>query len=203
MKYRDWKSVPLPARMQGMSTDKRGYPVPYIVIRDIHGVPNFAINDDNKVEHALKHDLCAICGDKIPKHDKWLVGGPMSAFHSHGAYIDTPTHGECLHYAMKVCPYLAVKNYMSGIDLSKIDGDKFPNALLFQNPTQDETRVPFFVAVRILDYEISRPMPGKRFIHPRRDYQEIEYWWGGEKIDEHVAAELMREHFNNPKKGVK
>ena len=111
MDYRKWKEIPLPPKMQQMEKDKRGYPVPYIVVRDIHGVPNFAVNDDRRVEHALEHDLCAICGGKMGKDDRWLVGGPLSAFHQHGAYLDTPTHGECLHYALKVCPYLALKKY--------------------------------------------------------------------------------------------
>ena len=38
---------------------------------------------------------------------QWLVGGPASAFHPRGAYVDTPTHYACLRYALQMCPHLA------------------------------------------------------------------------------------------------
>jgi hypothetical protein len=202
MDYSKWKEIPLPPKMRNLERDKRGYPVPYVVVRDIKGTPRFQINDENRVNNALENDLCAVCGNKMGE-DRWLVGGPLSAFHPHGAYIDTPTHKECLHYALKVCPYLAISKYQARIDLLNVREGDFPDTLMFQNPTQDDERVPFFVAVKIRSFKVTRPRLGERYLHPDRDYLDLEYWNDGKMITELEAAELYEQHIQNPKKGIK
>lgn len=195
--YKDWRSVPLPPLMQSMELDKRGYPIPFIIVRDKHGTSYFQINDESKVNQAIDHDLCAICGNKMGA-DKWLVGGPMSAFHPNGAYIDTPTHQQCLHYALKVCPYLAVPNYLKRLDMKNVDPSKFDDALFFQDPTQDDNRVPFFVAIHIKGFTVSRPEPGRRYLHPFREYLAVEFWNEGIQIDKVTVEQLTRNHIIHP-----
>ena len=203
MNYKNWKTIPLPPRLQSLEKDSRGYVIPFVILRDPNnGRPYFQVNDENKINQAIREDRCAICGDKMG-HDKWLVGGPMSAFHPHGAYIDTPTHQDCLHYAMKVCPYLAVPNYKKRIDLSNVDMGDFPEHMFFQDPTQDDIRVPFFVAIHVRSFTVSRPRLGERYLHPDKNFLAVEYWNEGEQIDELTAAKLFKEHQENPKSGVK
>jgi hypothetical protein len=103
-----WREIPIPVYMQDLERYRRGFTIPFIVLRDNTGKAHFQINDSLKVNQAINERLCAICGKPLGS-DMWLAGGPLSAFHPHGAYVDTPTHQECGNYAMRVCPYLAVK----------------------------------------------------------------------------------------------
>jgi hypothetical protein len=198
-----WKDVPVPARMQALEKDKRGFPVPYVVLRDKHGVPQFQINDELRVRQALAQDLCAICGEKM-NDDKWLVGGPQSAFHPQGAYIDTPTHHACLEYALKVCPYLAFSSYKKRMDFERALKLEMPDhAIATMDPTQDESRVPFFVAVKVSGYRILTPSPTRRYLKPHRPYLQVQFWNDGEQITDQEANLLILQNQLNPKKGVR
>lgn len=183
MKQRN--TIPLPTKMQDLPVDVRGFPIPYIIWRDQAGKPHFKINDDYRVEVAISNDLCAICGKKM-NNDKWLIGGPDSAFHPNGAYIDTPNHHECGQYALQVCPYLAFIGYHS-----KLNFDKLPEGI-FVDPTVDPNRVPFFVFIKISDFTVIRPTPVQRYLKPVKPYLGIEYWNNGEKITEQFAQELYK-----------
>lgn len=198
---KNWKMVPIPERMKELSLDPRGFPVPFIIFRN-NGKYYFQINDESRVSQAIDQDLCAICGQKM-NGDTWLVGGPQSAFHPYGCYIDTCTHKECLTYALQVCPYLAAPNYKKRIDLKNVDPEDFPDRIFFQDPTQDDIRVPFFVAVHIRSFTVSRPEPGKRYIHPDKNYLAVEFWNDGVEINREEAVRLMHEHHKNPKSGIK
>lgn len=202
--YRNWKTIPIPPRLQKLERDPRGYIIPFIVLRNPNnGEAFFQVNDDYKVEYAIAKDCCAVCGQKMDG-DKWLVGGPLSAFHAQGCYIDTPTHQECLHYALKVCPYLAVPNYKKNLDLMDVIKRKdLPDHMVYSDPTLDDIRVPFFVAVHVRSFTVSRKGPGQRFLHPDKNYLAVEYWNEGVQIDENEALKLFREHEQNPKSGVK
>src|SRR5215472_13925800 len=96
----------VPSRMAHLPLDPRGYPIPANVYRDAQGRPHFTINDDRKRLEQLRRDACPIC-DQSLYIGRWFVGGPLSAFHPNGAYIDLPMHHECATYALQVCPYLA------------------------------------------------------------------------------------------------
>ena len=50
---RNWKQVEIPGLMKHLELDKRGYPIPYNVMRDKNGVPSFAINKDEIVEKCI------------------------------------------------------------------------------------------------------------------------------------------------------
>src|SRR4051812_10254945 len=111
----NWKDTPIPAEMQELTKDNRGYTIPFIVLRDDHNKPHFQINDTKKIMDCLLGRRCAICGKEL-KDDIWLTSGPLSAFHPNGAYIDTPVHHACGQYAMQVCPYLAAPAYNKRLD---------------------------------------------------------------------------------------
>ena len=57
----DFRSIPIPKRMKALQRDARGYPVPFIVLRDSDGVPVFAANNTIRQRRALYEKRCAIC----------------------------------------------------------------------------------------------------------------------------------------------
>lgn len=185
----------MPENMKDLQVDKRGFPAPYIVLRDNQGVPKFTINDDRKVEECIKDNLCSICG-KTMGEDMWMIGGPLSAFHPQGAYVDIPTHKDCGEYALQVCPYLAVSVYngkstMSDIDAGKFTVDDGTQQMIFVNPTQYQDRVPFFVFNKITGYDVQR-RGIQRYIKPHKPYVEVEFWNDGEQITKDQAIELSK-----------
>lgn len=188
---KSWKHVPIPELMQHLELNKRGYPVPYIVLRDKEGIPHFAINDDSVVEKCIAEDLCSICGTKLSS-DKWVLGGPMSTFHPQGAFIDIPVHHQCGHYALQVCPYLAFSIYNAKSDVTRINTEKFDNQVAFVNPTQTSERVPFFVFSHISGYRVARPRYGERYIYPNKPYITLEFWNDGVILTEEQVQTLLQ-----------
>lgn len=186
---RTFKEVPIPAQMSHLEIDKRGYPVPWIVLRDKNNVPYFAVNNDLLTIECFDHNLCSICGKKLDK-DMWLVGGPMSAFHPRGGFLDPPMHYDCGSYALKVCPYLAYTAYKAKPDKLKLDPKDFDIDVLI-NQTQTDERVPFFVFLLITGYDVKWYPDMTRFVMPNKPYVKFEYWNAGEKITEHEAHSLM------------
>ena len=185
-------TLSIPPTMAHLSQDRRGLPIPFVVLVDGAGKPHFQINDSQKVEECLQKGLCAICGQPMPSHDQWLVGGPLSAFHPSGAYIDTPTHYRCLHYALQGCPYLAGKTTRR-LDVERVSrGLSGIQALV--DPTISPDAVPFFVAVRISGFTIRRPGPTSRYLHPIRPFQYVEYWRNGERITPEQMLPLWNEY---------
>ena len=159
--------------------DQRGYIIPWVVYRDRDGRAHFTINDDAKREHVLKHDLCPICGKKLFR-GRWFVGGPASAFHPRGAYIDPPMHYECAHYALEVCPYLAAPNYSKRLDDKLLPEGEAP---MLMDPTMDPTRPDVFVAVMATGQRIRRESIFQSYITPKRPYLRVEFWRHGRQVD--------------------
>jgi hypothetical protein len=125
--------------------DRRGYIIPWAVYRDSHGEPQFTINDHRKRAFVLKRDLCPICGTKLLR-GRWFVGGPQSAFHDQGCYIDPPMHRECAIYSLECCPYLASPRYSKRIDAIKLPHDDPARLLIIDPQSVDPVRPVYFVA---------------------------------------------------------
>ena len=169
--------------------DKRGLPIPYVVLIDNMGNPHFKINDTYKTMDCIYNDKCSICGTKL-KEDKWLIGGPQSAFHEKGCYIDTPVHYECGEFALKTCPYLAYSNYNGKLDMDKLK-KQISGKVLLNDPTLDSNRVPLFVFGKISGFS----MTGNEYLVRNKPFLEIEYWNNGIKLDENFALETISKHF--------
>lgn len=197
MSARSWKQVAIPERMAILPKDRRGYPVPVILAYDSTGTPKFQINDDRKVEWCLAQHTCAICGQAMHPFDRWMVGGPLSAFHEYGAYIDTPTHKLCLEYALQVCPYLVHNNYRNRIDLDGVAPAEYGMSY-FLDPTQDEERVPFFVAVLPESYQIIRREGNVRVLKPKKPYREFQFWSDGRRLTDYEARFIYWAHQADP-----
>lgn len=175
----NWKDIPLPDKMKNLET-YRGFPVPYVILKDNSGVYQFKINDEVKRQKCIDIGLCAICG-KLLGRDTWLIGGPLSAFHDHGAFVDTPGHYECYVYALQVCPYLAMRSYTPVlIDTDKVD---MPESTVFVDPTVIIDRPEVFALIHITGFRIQdngRLMSS--YLIPRRPYLAIELWDQGLRV---------------------
>jgi hypothetical protein len=171
----NWKEIPIPAKMEHLPKDKRGYPISFTTIRDAHGAPYFPINDEVQVRKAAVEHRCGICGKRL-EADIWLLGGPLPAFHPKGSYLDPAVHGECGTYALQVCPYLALPSYSKQIHNQGIKG-----------------KPPFMVFVKTGDYNIL-PVPSTlTYISPVKPFLEINYWLNGSTITRDLAEELFRQ----------
>lgn len=184
---RSWKEVELPGRMKDLEKDSRGYPVPYIILRDKNNKPHFQINDEKFVIKCLRQQLCPICGQKLDG-EYWLAGGALSGLHPNGVFIDSMSHYVCLEYSMKVCPYLAVSLYNKRLDTSTLDEENF-NGFALLDPTMMPERPKFFVLGKTSGYTVDSK---SRHISPIRPWLEIEYWNNGERISKQGAEELVR-----------
>ena len=186
-----WKEVPLPERMKDLPFDSRGFPIPYVIYWDKSGVPQFKINDEKKSQKCLLDRLCAICGQKLGD-DMWLTGGAQSAFHERGAYFDTPMHHECGVYALKVCPYLASRNYNTLMPEEKFKNVDADPGMLFIDPTMDPTRPEVFIFIKFSDFTVRRiPKSPKRYVVPKRPYEAVEFWDKGQRIEVRMPKELQ------------
>jgi len=170
------RNAPVPQRMRYLPRDRRGLPIPFIVFRDTDGDPHFTISDAERRALVLKHDRCGICNHRLSR-GRWFVGGPRSAFHERGAFLDPPMHHDCAEFALQVCPYLAAPSYSKLIDGKTLAADKAGAAIVL-DANVDNTRPDFFVAVMTLGQRI---WPGG-YIVPKRPFRRIEVWKDGERI---------------------
>jgi hypothetical protein len=186
----NWREVPVPARMAKLPRDRRGYPIPWVVLRDKEGRAHFTVNDELKRRLALKKELCPICGRKLLR-GRWFVGGGMSATHPQGAYLDPPMHDECAHYALLVCPYLAAPSYAKRIDDKTLKrAPPSDGVLITLDPTMLPSRPTVFVAVMAIGSRITgmHPDGSGPFVAPRRPYRKIEYWRHGQNVGAAVGG---------------
>lgn len=180
---RHFTEVAMPSNIALLPLDKRGYPVPYIVQRDIHGLPVFTMNDAEKHAECLKKKKCPICGLRLSK-ELWFVGGPLSAFHPHGCYYDSAMHHECMTYALKVCPYLALRNFNSTPLEKKLPHlqARVPGKLVM-DPTMEPGKPAggYFVAVMAYGQTIEQEGV-MRHQKPLRPYHKVEFWKDGTQV---------------------
>lgn len=181
----------MPERIARLDTDARGYKIPWNVLRAEDGTPFFTINDDRKAWIAINEQLCPICGERLGKW-KWFVGGPRSAFHEHGWYLDLPMHHECMTFALETCPYLALPKYLGRIDVTH--AEKLPKKLrILLDETITRDRPAIFVAAGSDQVEAQRGRPGVvPYLRPLRPALGYEYWRHGKQITEEEALPYLR-----------
>jgi hypothetical protein len=180
----------LPPRIARLPVDKRGYPIPWNVLRAEDGTPFFTVNDDRKAWRAVREGLCPICGEHLGRW-RWLAGGPRSAFDPGGCYLDLPMHRECAEFALATCPYLALPKYLGRIDVP--NPAKLPPEACF---LLDETVIPerpeVFVAVVSEKIELLDRGALIPYLKPLRPFVEWTYWRHGRQITEDEAMPFLR-----------
>ena len=185
--------IEVPDRMKHLERDHRGYPIPYIVFRDDEGKPHFTINDHAKVNRCKHDEICAICGQELLR-GRWFLGGPMSAFHPNGAYIDPPLHHECMRFAVQTCPYLINVKYTKRIDGNTLDMNKAKGVTSIIDPTMDPTRPKIFVAVMA----VAQWITPNGYVQPKHPYRGLEFWRDGvmeQKFERNQVRVAMRAAF--------
>lgn len=195
----NWKDVQIPDRMKHLERDPRGYPVPAMAFRDLAGKPHFTITDEVKRRELITRDCCSICGTKLLR-GRWLVGGPLSAFHDRGAYLDPPMHHECMTYAMQVCPYLAVPKYRNRIEAGTLSDDDPTPIMLDPNTVPDKP--PLFVCVMTTGQKLVARDPVRIYVIPKRPYLRVEFWRDGVQLAEDEGMRLAREEIDRPRPPV-
>jgi hypothetical protein len=176
--------TPIPQRMRHLPRDRRGYPIPKSVLIDDEGRPHFTINDEAVRLKHMAEDRCPICGARLIG-GRWFVGGPRSAFHPQGAYIDLPMHDECAHYALAVCPWLAAPNYTTRLDDKTLQRTKLPPVVMLDRTVNPERPV-IFVAVLCRTHSMFGGYP-----RPDRPYMRVEYWRAGTQLDEETGKAIV------------
>jgi hypothetical protein len=183
--------IEMPERIAKLPRDSRGYPIPYNIVRGNDGTPMFTINDSRKHMECLLGNLCPLCGEVLGRW-KWFVGGPLSAFHPKGAYIDLPGHSQCERFALQTCPYLAAPRYLGRVDV--IHGEKLPPSTVLVDDTMIPERPEFFVAVasRHVEIQADPESPLLPYVRPVRPLLGYEFWQHGKKIPTHRAMPILR-----------
>lgn len=92
----------LPIRMRALPVDHRGFPVPWFV-GFFDGEPDFRVVGPGKIEAAVQHGKCWICGDKLGRFKAYVIG-PMCAVNRVSS--EPPSHLECATFAAMNCPFL-------------------------------------------------------------------------------------------------
>jgi hypothetical protein len=96
----------IPANMQHLPFDKRGFVVPWFV-KWFDGEPEFRIADMAKLEAAIRYKLCWVCGKGLrAKAPNPFVIGPMCAINRTSS--EPPSHIECARFSAKACPFLTM-----------------------------------------------------------------------------------------------
>lgn len=106
--WRDLSSVAVPENIKALPTDARGYQIPWTVLIDDNGKPDFRVIDERKAAAAITDRICSICGKQMGEHVAF-VGGPKSM--QSRMFIDGPMHELCAVYAAQVCPFIAAPKF--------------------------------------------------------------------------------------------
>ena len=190
LKAKPVEIVPIPPKMRLLPRDRRGYPVPWIVQRDLDRRPFFVMNDVENVVACGRRKLCGICGKKLER-DVWLVGGPGAALHEHGAFLDPPMHKDCATYALRVCPYIATR-YTKRVDAALVSRGRWhPRQRVIVEDGMIPEQPPFFVLARSAAVSMAVDERGAPRFHPRRPWLRVEFWKGGVEIGDAAARDLL------------
>lgn len=191
--------IAIPHRMRRLPLDRRGLPVPVIVMWTESGEPLFAANDENRRQQCFAEDRCHICGGALLR-GRWFVGGTLSTSAVHGVSLDGPMHDECAHYALAVCPYLAAPRYGRLVGAQQLRSSDRADVVVVATGTESNPRPELFVALMAVAQEYShgsalpgvaeteiiygvRPKPGS--------VRKVEVWRHGRQIIDRFDLDMM------------
>lgn len=188
------KDIPIPFHLSKNDRDRRGLPIPFIVYRDMNGVPHFTVDDTELVNLALSKKLCGLCGKPLKVGQMWLIGGPLSAFAEDGMFASPPAHEDCARYAVQVCPYIAASNYSRLIEDKTLKADAVHDTAQVHNDGIVPTRPLFFVLARTSGFKVTDLGDGsdKKYILPRRPWKDVEFWKNGRQIARPEADKIAQ-----------
>ena len=171
----------IPKRMRTLERDPRGYPIPYIVMRDANGRPHFTINAYDRVKAAIRRKTCGICGYRL-RESYWFVGGKKCFTEPNGAFLDPAMHRECAEFALQTCPYLALPSYNKRIDDRTLSPDAMPQgASIIGHVEVPDERPDVFGLGNTKSYRVVDDMPGALVIVPG-PWRYVEFWRHGAPV---------------------
>lgn len=190
-------ATPLPRTMQYMRRDTRGIPVPHIVMWDQKTwKPLFTINDSHRVADCLKNQRCGICGGPLHNNKRatkpgiWFVGSALCFLHPQGGFLDPGMHFDCAEYALKVCPYLAVRGY-GGPEGEKLIADRQAESaalpegtVILKSPTLNPNQPEIFGLGCVQGYDIVLSPVQGIVIKPRVPWSALQFWSNGRRLDD-------------------
>jgi hypothetical protein len=185
----DSRVVEIPKSLRTLERDRRGLPIPYIVLRDRSGSPIFAHNDARRIAECERKRLCSICGKRLK--DLWFVGGSRAFLHEDGVFIDPPVHQECGEYALQVCPFLASPNWGKSVaqhtakDRELPKGVKVGTPVAYVGPAQPEW-FGFGLADRLA---VGRSQRGD-YLHRVIRWTYVEFWKNGRRCNSPNANQV-------------
>jgi hypothetical protein len=187
------KDVLIPFHLSKNDRDRRGFPIPFIVYRDMKGVPHFTVDDTAAVNLALSKKLCGLCGKPLKVGQLWLIGGPAS-FLDDGIFTVPPAHKDCARYSIQVCPFLAVPNYSRLIEGKTLQPEAVHDTAQVHNDQITPPRPPYLVLARTSGIKLidTHDGSGKQHILPRRPWKEVEFWQNAKRIVQSEAAKLAQ-----------
>jgi hypothetical protein len=168
--------------MRTLERDGRGFPVPFIALRDKSGRPQFTVNDVRKTEEARKKRLCSICGKRLGD-SVWFIGGSRCFTLDEGAFVDGPTHEECANFAIRVCPFLAAPSYGRRIDDKLLKpGDEPDGMLLAKIPHMLPDRPERFGLGETHEYE-SFLTDRQGWVYRAFTWDYVSWWQAGTEVN--------------------
>jgi hypothetical protein len=187
------KDVPIPFNLFKNDRDHRGFPIPFIVYRDMRGVPHFTVDDTSAVNMALAKKLCGLCGKLLKVGQMWLIGGPAS-FLDDGMFTVPPAHEECARYAIQVCPFLAAPNYSKLIEGKTLKPEAVHDTASVHNDRITPPRPLFLVLARTSGIKLINTHDGygKKHILPRRPWKDVQFWQNGKRIAKWEAEKIAQ-----------
>lgn len=129
---------PMPAAIERLPRDDRGYPVPWFVAW-VDGKPEFRAADGKKLALAIRERRCWVCGKVIHLVNKRsqlaFVIGPMCTVNRNTA--EPPCHLECAEFSARACPFLSMpkaKRREANMPEGALGFDELPGICIPRNP---------------------------------------------------------------------
>lgn len=97
------KEIEVPSFLSHLPTH-RGFPVPYFVPKDEHGVFQLKYASQQKMDACIKYHKCCICFKPLHQKEYWFISGPMGFKTQTDSH--PPMHKECAEYSLRICPHL-------------------------------------------------------------------------------------------------
>ncbi len=114
----------MPQRMKALPVSKLGFPIPYFA-EEVNGERDLRVVSAVKMAHAVRNDLCWVCGIKLGKFKAFVIG-PMCGINR--TISDPPSYRDCAIFSAKNCPFLSrplAKRRTDGLPEDKQDAAGF------------------------------------------------------------------------------
>lgn len=93
----------MPDRIAALPRNAKGFPIPYFA-EEVNGERDFRVVSAVKMAHAVRNDLCWVCGERLGKFKAFVIG-PMCGINR--TISDPPSHRDYAIFSARNCPFLS------------------------------------------------------------------------------------------------